>query len=169
MNRSQLSSGAVWGLYLFAVVLVTSPLIDLFSTAWPPRATDLSWRYGFFGLGAGYLHTPLIGVVLAMAVAYVEDHRGALRTLGILSLIVAVILLPVLALWPMDVLQMRDLRAPEVQRGVLIGGVIQEIKYVGACLVLALLGIGCTQLASSPGAARREAPGILSTAGAARG
>src|SRR5688500_14391045 len=163
MSRSQLSSGAVWGLYLFAAVLVSSPLIDLFSTAWPPRLTDLSWRYGFFGLAAGYLHTPLIGAVLAMVVAYVEGHVGALRALGVLSLVVAVMLLPVLALWPMDVLQMRDLRAPEVQRGVLIGGVIQEIKYVGACLVLGFLGVGCMQLAAAP-RARREAPGILSTA-----
>jgi hypothetical protein len=168
MNRTQLSSGAVWGLYLFALVLITSPLIDLFSTAWPLRPTDLSWRYGFFGLGAGYLHTPLIGAVLSMAVAYVEDHRRMLRALGVLSLVVAVLLLPVIALWPMDVLQMRDLRAPEVQRGVLIGGIIQEIKYVGACLVLALLGIGCMQLAASSRTARRAAPGIVSAAAATR-
>jgi hypothetical protein len=69
----------------------------------------------------------------------------------------------------MDVLQMRDLRAPEVQRGVLIGGVIQEIKYVGACIVLGLLGMGCLQMAASPRSARREAPGILSSAAATRG
>ncbi|MGE0158097.1 MAG: hypothetical protein AB7T31_01725 [Gemmatimonadales bacterium] len=169
MNRTKLSSGATWGLYLFAAVLVTSPLIDLVSTAWPPRVTDLSWRYGFFGLAAGYLHTPMIGMVLAMAVAYLQEHVGALRALGVVCLVTAVLLLPVLALWPMDVLQMRDLRAPEVRRGVLIGGVIQEIKYVGACIVLALLGTGCLQLAAAPREARRQAPGILSTAGATRG
>jgi hypothetical protein len=168
MSRHRLSTGLTWGLYAFAVVLVTSPLIDLLSTAWPLRATDLSWRYGFLGLGAGYLHTSIIGVVIAIAVAYVQDHVGALRVLGALSLVVAVALLPVLALWPMDVLQMRDLRAPEVQRGVVIGGVIQEIKYLGACIVLTLLGLGCMQLASAPRAARREAPGILSTAAASR-
>jgi hypothetical protein len=169
MNRTRLSQGLVWGLYLFAAVLISSPLIDLLTTAWPPRPTDLSWRYGFFGLGAGYLHTPLIGVVLALAVAYVQEHVGALRALGVASLSVAVVLLPVLALWPMDVLQMRDLRAAEVQRGVLIGGVIQEIKYLGACVVLGLLGLGSLQLAASPREARGKAPGILSTAGATRG
>jgi hypothetical protein len=169
MSRTHLSSGAVLGLYVFAAVLIASPIIDLVSTAWPPRLTDLSWRYGFLGLAAGYLHTPIIGVVLAMAVAHVQDHVGTLRLLGILSLVVAVLLLPILALWPMDVLQMRDLRAPEVQRGVLIGGVIQEIKYVGACIVLGLLGMGCLQMAASPRSARREAPGILSSAAATRG
>jgi hypothetical protein len=166
MSRLQLSPSVVWALYFFAAVLITSPLIDLVTTAWPPRMMDLSWRYGFLGLAAGYLHTPMIGVVLAVLVAHVEDHRGVLRALGVASLVAVVLLLPVLALWPMDVLQMRDLRAPEVQRGVVIGGVIQEIKYVGACIVLGLLGVGCMQLASSPRRETRAAPGILSAAAA---
>jgi len=168
MSRTHLSSAAVWGLYLFAAVLISSPLIDLLATAWPPRATDLSWRYGFLGLAAGSLHTPLIGIAIAMVVANVEDHVGALRALGIGCLVAAVALLPVLALWPMDVLQMRDLRAPEVQRGVVIGGVIQEIKYVGACVVLGLLGVGCMQMAGGTRAARVGSPGILSPAAATR-
>jgi hypothetical protein len=146
-----------------AVVLITSPLVDLLSTAWPPRASDLSWRYGFVGLAASYLHTPLIGVVMALAVAHVEDHVGTLKALGVVSLVAAVALLPVLALWPMDVLQMRDLRAPEVQRGVVIGGVLQEIKYLGACVVLGLLGIGSMQLVGGARAERRG-PGVLSAA-----
>jgi hypothetical protein len=148
------------------VVLIVSPLIDLLTTAWPPRPMDLSWRYGFVGLAAGYLHTPLIGLVLAIAVAHVEDHRRLLRALGMSSLLVAVILLPVLALWPMDFLTMRDLRAAEVQRGVVVGGVIQEIKYIGACLVLGLLGSGCLQLASAPRMGRRSGPGIVSAVAA---
>ncbi len=162
MTRTHLSPWAVWGLYLFAAVLVLSPLIDLGTTVWPPRFGDLSWRYGFFGLAAGYVQTPLIGVVLAMAVAYWQGHAGSLRALGIVSLVVAVVLLPVLALWPMDVLQMRALRELEVQRGVLIGGVIQELKYLGACIVLGCLGLGSVGTSSDLGsAARRESPGIL--------
>src|SRR5688572_1491582 len=85
------SPWVVWGLYLFAAVLVASPLIDLFSTAWPPRIADLSWRYGFLGLAAGYLHTPMLGVVLAMAVAYWQEHTGTLRALGIVSALVALV------------------------------------------------------------------------------
>src|SRR5262245_33970611 len=117
MNRSELPTAAVVGLYLFAAVLISTPLIDLVSTAWPPRFGDMSWRYGFLGLGAGYLHTPMIGLVIAMATAYWQEQMGPLRLLGIASLVVAVVILPVLALWPMDVLQMRDLRTADVQRG----------------------------------------------------
>jgi hypothetical protein len=135
------------------------------TTAWPPRVGDLSWRYGFMGLAAGYLQTPLLGVVLATVVAYTQSHAAVLRVIGILCLLKAVALLPILALWPMDVLQMRDLRAPEVQQGVAIGGAIQEIKYLGACLVLGVLGFGAVRTSTDLARAnRREAPGIVGRA-----
>lgn len=162
MTRSNLSPWAVWGLYLFAGVLIASPLIDLFSTAWPLRPADVSWRYGFLGLAAGYLHTPMLGAVLAMAVAYWQGHASALRALGIVGLAVAAVLLPVLALWPMDVLQMRALRPPEGRSGIVIGGAIQEIKYLGTCVVLGCLGLGSVGTSVDlRGAERKEAPGIL--------
>jgi hypothetical protein len=164
MTRSSVSPWAVRGLYLFSLVLVTSPLIDLVSTAWPLRPTDLSWRYGFIGLGAGYLSTPILGLVLAAAVAYWQGDAGALRTLGILSAVVAVAMLPLLAMWPLDFLQMRGLRAEETRRGILVGGVIQEIKYLGACFVLALLGAGALGTAKGSGGrgGAPESPGIVS-------
>jgi hypothetical protein len=140
---------------------VSSPIVDLGSTAWPPRFGDMSWRYGFLGLAAGYVHTPLMGVVLAMSVAYWRGHSGMLRALGIASLVAALILLPVLALWPMDVLQMRALREPEVQRGILIGGVIQEIKYMGAFIVLGCLGLGSMGTSAQMDGAGGESPGVL--------
>ncbi len=164
MTRSSVSPWAVRGLYLFALVLIVSPMIDLFSTAWPLRPGDLSWRYGFFGLGAGYLNTPILGLVLAAGVALWQEHTAILRTLGILSVAVAVALLLVSGVWPLDFLQIRGLRPPEQQAGIVTGGVIQEIKYVGALLVLALLGMGALGSAKGSGGRRAapESPGIVS-------
>lgn len=164
MTRSSVSPWAVRALYLFALVLVVSPLIDLFSTAWPLRPGDLSWRYGFVGLGAGYLNTPILGVVLAAAIAVWQEHTALLRTLGVVSAVVAVVLLLVLGIWPLDFLQIRGLRPPEQRAGILTGGVIQEIKYVAACLVLALVALGARGTAKRSGGrkASPESPGIVS-------
>jgi hypothetical protein len=153
----------VAGLYVFAAMLVVLPLTDLFSTAWPPRLTDLSWRYGFMGLAAGYLQTPLLGLVIALAVGYWLGHAGVLRVLGVASVLLAVVLLGVMALWPMDVMQIRALREPEAQAGVAIGGAIQELKYAAAFLALGLLGFGAIRTAGEvERGTRREAPGIIS-------
>jgi hypothetical protein len=162
MTRATPSSWAIAGVYVFAATLVVFPLVDLFTTAWPPRFGDIGWRYGFMGLGAGYLQTPTLGLVLACAVAYWQGQAGALRLFGALSLVAAVVLLPVLALWPMDVMQMRGLREPELQAGVAIGGAIQEVKYVGAFLVTVVLGVGCLRTASEVArSGGRAAPGIV--------
>lgn len=165
MTRANASPWAVAGLYIFAAMLFSSPLIDLFSTAWPPRVGDLAWRYGFMGLAAGYLQTPMLGLVLACAVTYWQGHAGTLRVLGFVSVLAAAVLLPILGLWPMDVMQMRGLRAPEVQSGVAIGGAIQELKYLGGFLVLGILGIGCIRTASEVRrTSSRQTPGIVSRA-----
>jgi hypothetical protein len=162
MTRSSASPWAVRGLYLFAVVLVVSPMIDLFSTAWPPHLGDLSWRYGFVGLGAGYLNTPILGLVLAAGVALWQGHSTTLRALGIVSVVAAVALLLVSAMWPLDFLQIRGLRAEDTRRGILIGGVIQEIKYLAAFLVLSLLGVGVLGTARAGGTRNaQESPGII--------
>jgi hypothetical protein len=61
----------------------------------------------------------------------------------------------------MDVLQMRNLRVPEAQRGVVIGGVIQELKYLGACVVLGCLGLGSLRTAATSGREARLSPGVI--------
>lgn len=153
---------AVAALYLFALVLAVSPLIDLFSTVWPLRFGELSWRYGFFGLSAGYLHTPLLGLVLATAVAYWREHATSLRVIGFGSLVLAGLLIPVIALWPLDFQQMGAMREPELRPGVMAGGIIQELKYMGACAVLALLGLGAIATAKGLGSRRtKPAAGIV--------
>ena len=162
--KSHVSPLAVAALYLFAVVLMLSPLIDLMTTVWPLRFGELTWRYGFLGLAAGYVHTPLLGIVLAGAVAYWQGHPTPLRLLGFVSLVAAALLLPVMALWPLDFQQVSQLREEELRQGVIAGGIIQEMKYMGACAVLALFGLGAFSTAKELAArvASRSAPGIVS-------
>lgn len=147
MNRSHVSPWVVRGLYLFALVLVLSPMADLVSTAWPPRPTDLGWRYGFLGLLGGYLHTPILGLVLAMLVAHWQDDAAVLRGLGVAMTIGAVAIMLALAMFALDVLQMRALRAADQRSAVLVGGVLQGLKYGTACLVLVALGYGALRSA----------------------
>lgn len=165
MSQSEVSPWVFRGLYLFAFVLVASPLADLASTVWPMRPTDLTWRYGFLGLGAGYLHTPLLGVTLAMMVAWWTENPGIARGVGFVMLASSVVLLTAMGMFMLDVLQMRGLREPEVRQAVLVGGLLQELKYGTAVLVLAALGFGsvrtAAQLARSSRAAGGRSPRIV--------
>lgn len=159
----QPSPWAVRALYLFALVLVVMPMLDLVTTVLPARPGEFSWRYGAFGLMAGYLHTPMLGLVLGLVVAYWVEHRWVLKLGGVVAGLGALFLGLVMVVFALDVLQMRGMRAEEVQSAVLAGGLLQEIKYLSAALVLAPLGYGAWQTAGKPRASSRpsDAPGIV--------
>jgi len=142
------------GAYVLALSMILGPLVDLITTVLPVRLGDVTWRYGFAGLAAGYLLTPLLGYGLAVGVAIWQGDLRLLKVLGILALIAAGALIPVMGIWSLDVLAVREMREPDTRTGVLIGGVIQGLKYLGAALALGLAGTGVTRTV----ALRREAP-----------
>jgi hypothetical protein len=155
--------------YVLALSMILGPLVDLITTVLPARLGDVTWRYGFAGLAAGYLLTPLLGLALAIGVALWQEDLRLLRALGILALVAAGGLIPMLGMWGLDVLAVREMRDPDARSGVLVGGVIQGLKYLGALLALGLGGTGVTRTtgslrgreaptkaAGSPGSLRRE-------------
>ena len=146
-TRTEVPRWVALGAYVFAVTLVLGPAVDLISTVLPARLGDVGWRYGFLGLGAGYLNTPLLGLGIAIAVAIWQEDAALVRMLGILATVGAVALLPIMGTWVLDVLQMREIREEEVRAGVLMGGVIQGAKYLGACVTLGLAGAGLSRMA----------------------
>lgn len=168
MNKADLSPWLARGLYLFAFALVLTAVIDLASTVWPMHPGDLSWRYGFLGLTAGYLQTPTLGLILAIAVAIWQESPAALRAVGFASILAAVGLLVGMSVFALDVVQMRAMRAEEMRSTVLAGGMLQEVKYVVAFFVLAALGFGALKTAkgfASHGSRRDDSPGIVSSKG----
>jgi Na+/melibiose symporter-like transporter len=163
MHSSDASPWTIRGLYLLALVLVASPASDLISTVWPLLPGDSAWRYGFLGLSAGYVLTPLLGVVLAAAVAHWSRDATALRVMAVVMLAGAAVLLVAMTVFALDVVQMRELRAEEVREGIVVGAVLQELKYGAAVLVLASLAIGALRSAPGLGRAAQNASRIVSS------
>ena len=165
--NDRISPLLAWCAYLVGFALILTAAIDLFTTVWPPRPTDMAWRYGFLGLAAGYLQTPTLGLALIAGTAIWKEHVLPLRAVGAISLVTALILLAVIGIFSLDVLAMRQLRPAEAQAGILMGGVFQAVKYVVATGVVALLGQGCLKTAKAISrdlAHRPRKPGIVSAA-----
>lgn len=165
----QVSPWATRALYLFALVLVTMPLLDFLTSVMPARAGDFNWRYGALGLFPGYLHTPMLGLVLALFVGYWEERAWVLRVGGALAIVSALGLLLLTGVFALDVTQMRGMR-PEAETAIVAGGALQSMKYLTAALVLVLLGYGSMNTGGKLGrvaSSRTSAnPGIVSRGGA---
>ncbi len=166
MTYDDVSPWLIRGIYLFGFALMLTAVIDLFSTVWPLRPTEMTWRYGFIGLAAGYVQTPTLGLLLIAGAAMWTGNTTLLRLVGVASLVVALLLLVFMGVFVPDVLQIRQLRPPETRSTMLYGAIFQEIKYFVAACVLILLGQGALKTARQGAADRAQrTPGIVSAAG----
>ncbi len=155
MNSDDVSPWLIQGIYLFGFALILHAVIDLSTTVWPLRVTEMSWRYGFLGLGAGYLQTPTLGLLLIAGTALWQGDLGLARGVGAALTVSALVLMLAVALFMLDVVQVRQLAAAEAQAGVLYGGLWQAVKYVLASIILAAMGRGLIQSVKT---ARSEVP-----------
>lgn len=141
-DHPTLSRSAITGLYVFGTSLFFWPIADLVSNALPIQLGNFHWRYGFGGLLAAYMSTPVLALVLLMAVAYGLRHPRTLRVLSVFEIIMSVGLLVVIVVFALDMLQVRAARPEAARPSVLAGGIIAMAKHFTSAVVLVLLGIG---------------------------
>ncbi len=165
MSPDDVSRWLIRAAYLFGFALMFTAAFDLLSTVWPFRFGDLTWRYGFLGLGAGYLQSPAMGVVLLIGVGIWDRHPTMVRIAAVISLIAAVAIVGAMGVFALDALQVRPMTPPESQQSVLVGLVVQEIKYGIAALVYGLTGLGAMRTATKLDAQMGDGrPGIVAAA-----
>ncbi len=125
--------------YLIGLLFVFTPLVDSVAQVWPPMLGSAGWRYGLVGIGANFLISVLFGMLLLAVVAGTKGHRGVLRALGVLDLVVALLCVAATISFALDALQMR----PTIPSGNVpalrafdIGAVKAGLKYLVSALVL---------------------------------
>ena len=94
--------------YLVAFALTCIPPFDALMQVLPLRIHDPRWRFGAFGLISNAMMIPVTGLLIAFIASSMFEHRVLQRTLGILSLIVAVGMTGGLIIFGLDALQVRS-------------------------------------------------------------
>jgi hypothetical protein len=102
----------VWVLDAVALVLLVSPLVDLLGAIWPARMSEVSWRFGAFGLTTSALVSPILGFALLKVAGVLLDQRGVVRAVAIIDLLLLLLLLVGLGFFALDYLQLRATLAP---------------------------------------------------------
>jgi hypothetical protein len=132
----------VKALYAVAMLLILVPLADVTLRSFTTEFGSLQWRFGTVGLLFGNLGTVVLGLGLAGLVATILGNRGVLRGVGLFSILLAVALLAMMALFALDALQMRRLVAAALKRQVLVSSAGAAFSAGLATLALAALGRG---------------------------
>ncbi len=148
-------------LYLIGALLILLPIIDFFTSIVPYLPASTKWRFASSSLFAGFLLTPLLGVALAMLVAGLMQHRFVLRWIGILSFLVALLLLAMCALLALDVVELRATAESEVKMAIVLSGTRAILKNIIVAMSLMFIGLACRSASRSmepPRAATPMAP-----------
>ena len=132
--------------YLIGVLLIASPVTQLVLQLWPLRPSDVAWRFGAGGLATGTLLTPLVGFLVVIAIASVAQHRSVLRTLSVLAGAAAVALLPIMGLFALDAVQVRERVLPAGLRPYDLAAASALVQLGAISAICAMLSIGIWKL-----------------------
>jgi hypothetical protein len=141
-GTNRVSGVFVFAVYLFLFSLFFWPVVDLFSNTWPLQPGNIQWRIGFMGLFTAYLTTPLLAIVLAMALAFVLGHKAALRLLSVFCFLGLVVITVAIGLFALDAIQLRSGVPDENRSAFTTGSILTEFKFLSVLLVLVFLGWG---------------------------
>lgn len=153
MNSKHLTVPA----YAIAFLLILFPLLDTALSVLPPRFGEVAWRFGATGLFSRALMTPLLGLLLAFAVALLREQRKMQRAVAIVSALVAVVVIGAMGMFVLDAVQMRSQVRPQAKTAFDIASLVALGKFMLGLLILVAFTI------SGWKASRREAAARVRT------
>ena len=127
--------------YCIGIFLIVVPVMDTLLSTMPLSPSIVGWRFGALGLLANAFMTPLVGLFMLLALAAALDHRGAIRTLALLSAVAAVCILLGLGLFVLDTVQMRSQVRAQAKTTFDKATLVAIAKYLFTAVVLAIVGI----------------------------
>ena len=117
MNLTGDTRRAVGLLYFAGAVVLLVELLEILALVYPPHTSVASWRFGLLGVTLSRTAVFALADAMLLTAAIGLGHRTMLQTLGILHLVVAIVLLPAMVMYGLDVLVLRRSIRPEVVRG----------------------------------------------------
>ena len=152
------------GAYFLLFSLAVWPVTDFVTTVLPFQMGRVEWRFGSLGIMAVYVTTPIMGIAMAMVLAFFLRHRLVLRLLSILCLSGAVFLMLSMLTLALAIVQFWGLPVPEGVPSLRTGGVLAMAKHSSAFIALLLLGLGGWQAGrrmDAEKALRKDSPNRL--------
>jgi hypothetical protein len=145
-------------LYAFAALLVALPALDFVQSVGTPQLGNVQWRFATVGLLSSVLLTPMLGLVIGMAVASVRRHAPLLRVLALACALGAGALIVLVGGFTLDLFQLRSSVPDGGRAGFRTASIKAVTKHVAAALVLGFLAARAWRGSSWRAPARERGP-----------
>jgi hypothetical protein len=133
-------------IYLIALLLVLTPVADFLTNVWPIQPGEMRWRFGSTAVLAGFLFTPIIGALFAAVLAMFMEQKVLLRTIGVLCVATAAVLVLMTAVFAFDTLQLKRGVPPDNMGQFKMAAIRGAVKLLSAIVATSWLGMGCIKL-----------------------
>jgi mannose/fructose/N-acetylgalactosamine-specific phosphotransferase system component IIC len=104
-------------LYLAAAIIIFEQLAEILALIYPFHSSIASWRFGLLGITVSRTASFALADMMILGAAILLEHRTFLRLVGIVHLLVAALLVPIMGIYSLDVLVLRRALKPEFVRG----------------------------------------------------
>ncbi|HEX7122904.1 MAG TPA: hypothetical protein VF178_11080 [Gemmatimonadaceae bacterium] len=161
MATKPVAAAALAGpVYAMAAILVTISILDFLQSVSGFQPGSIQWRFATVGLLSSYLVMPMLGSLITIVVAAVNEHRAVQRIMGIVNVVAAVALLVLLMGFALDVLQLRNSVPSENVDAFTAASLRAGAKHGLAVIGLAYLGWRAMRGVAEP-ATQRQTRGVV--------
>lgn len=149
--------------YCVGAIYCVVPFIETLGALWPPQLDSATWRYGAVGIFLSYVASIPLGLLIATVVARIMGHRVALRIIGAISILLAVLILVVVGAFALDVVQVRTIVRENVKGGFDLASAKAALMGLLVMVASILLAISSFRGAAKPSNTRRQSRNARTT------
>lgn len=135
--------------YLIIGTLTLLQLIEIEVRSWPFRMHSPAWRLGFVGTAAGAIGTPLLGLLLILAIAVASDDRAAAYAVSLVSWLATALCVAALGVFALDALQVKNDVGASLAGQYDVGSSWVAVRMVLATVLFIVLGVSAWRAAKT--------------------
>ncbi len=161
-----------WALYSVCALFLVSPALDLLAAITPPHPGNIQWRFGLMISVAPTIMTGVISLAMFAVLGVLFGHKSVLQSVGVVTLLLAVMYIGMIGIFAMDLLQLRRAVPADRQMQFWITSAKCLAQIFTGAFALGLLGLGSIRVtrqkagagsASLEGTSRSRGPQILAS------
>jgi len=145
--------------YLVSATLILAPFADAWTSLYPWHPGDSRWRFGAIGVMSNASVLPLLGVLIALAIAMWAEQRAMRRVINVIAFVAGGLGVLLLGLFALDALQTQSAVRPEMRLSFVVASVTAGAKLLLMSATLIAIGFAARRRRGEGSDANVKRPG----------
>jgi hypothetical protein len=128
--------------FAIALLLIIIPFGETLVSVWPWRLSEANWRFGAMGFFSKAFMTPMVGLVLLLAVAVAAESGVVLRVISVATALYALVGVAFAGIFVLDILQLRAGVRPDLRTAFDQASILAFLRTLASTAIAVLVALG---------------------------